>query len=118
MLETYARCPICENKLNKKWLDRHLIDDLDGYSFMYHFCKHGINHFYSSLSKDSQIQNMVVTLNHNITVRINYQKETSTIFIQDGFANVGTLEIPKLLPTDFPKLDKLKEIIHLYMTFL
>lgn len=113
-----ARCPICENKLNRKHLEDPQIDEISGSNFVYHFCKQGINHFYSSLSQENQIQNMVITLNHNITVRVNYQKGTSIIFIQDGFTTIQTLEIPKILPTDFPKLDKLKEIIHLYMTFL
>jgi hypothetical protein len=114
-------CPICNNKLKNKKLKNqnlYLINNCSDY--IERTCSDGFNHtlqFFTE-QKTKKVHLLKTSLNHNYSkfIEIDYLNNKSRISCFK-MGKPEYIEIDKVIDTDFPKLDNLKNKINTYVAF-
>ena len=105
-MQDLSHCPICYNKLKNRNADQSVNRT----------CAKSAAHFFSLKSTNGKVVHMVVYLDDYTSLEVNFENQCSFYYYEPTDPKL-CLKIPKIMELDFPKLEKLKEKLTLYLLF-
>jgi uncharacterized protein (DUF2225 family) len=105
-MQDLSHCPICYNKLKNRTFNQSVNRT----------CAKSAAHFFSLKSTNKKVEHIVVYLDNYTSLEVNFEKQCSFYYYEPTDPKM-CLAIPKIMELDFPKLEKLKEKLSLYLLF-
>lgn len=99
-------CPICANTLRNRNFNKSI----------YRSCNKGIAHFLSIKIFNKEVERISLILDDYTSLTVDFKENISTYYY-DPLKPMSRINIPKVIEPDFPKLEKLKEKLSVYVLF-
>lgn len=118
-MEDTTSCPICGNKLRTISVNTHLHFIGKTSDFFERTCSgpgHSVQFFTDKLSKSVDMLKFSLDPKYSSFLEIDYVNNKCRIYCMKKNV-IQYIYIPKMVETDFPNLDKLKERISMYVVF-